>query len=102
MSTDVGGIAADRLKSFVERVERLEGEIADLNTDKAEVYQEAKAQGCDVPALKALISDRRMRGKNPAKYEETATILDLYREAVEGGTLVATRARVSREAEGRA
>ncbi|MCM8734605.1 DUF2312 domain-containing protein [Azospirillum sp. A1-3] len=102
MSTDVAGIAADRLRSFVERVERLESEIADLNTDKAEVYQEAKAQGFDVPALKALISERRKRGKNPAKFEEAVTILDLYRDAVDGGALVATRARMSHEAEGRA
>jgi len=48
---DVKGIAADRLRSFVERVERLEEEKAALTADIREVYSEAKSDGFDVKIM---------------------------------------------------
>lgn len=43
--TDVGGIGAERLRSFIERIERLEEEKAALTADIREVYAEAKGEG---------------------------------------------------------
>lgn len=84
------GIAADQLKAFVERIERLEAEIADLNSDKSEIYKEAKATGFDVKVLRALIAERR---KEPEKLAEFDAVLELYREAVEGASRVHADAR---------
>jgi len=47
MSIGHNGIAADQLKAFVERIERLNDEIAALNTDKSEIYAEAKGSGSE-------------------------------------------------------
>jgi uncharacterized protein (UPF0335 family) len=82
------GIAAGQLKSFVERIERLETEIAELNSDKSEIYKEAKGAGFDTKALRALVAERR---KDPAALSEFEAILDLYRSAVEGSSRVRAR-----------
>ncbi len=57
--TTVGGVAGERLKSFIERVERLEEEIKVLNQDKAEIYAEARRAGVDVPGMKSEVAQRR-------------------------------------------
>jgi uncharacterized protein (UPF0335 family) len=49
-----GGVAGDRLRAFVERIERLEEEIKQLSDDKKDVYAEAKGDGFDVKILRAL------------------------------------------------
>lgn len=70
---------SDHLRSFVERIERLEGEIAELNADKSEVYKEAKGFGLDVKALRKLISIRRQ----PAhEREEQDAVLTTYMVAL--------------------
>ncbi len=74
-----GGIAADRLRSIVERIERLEEERKALSGDIKDIYGEAKASGFDVKALRALISLRR---KEPAEIEEQDSLLHLYRRAL--------------------
>lgn len=56
-------ITADRLRSFVERVERVNAEIADLNADKAEIFKEAKDEGFDTKAIGRALA---ARAKNPA------------------------------------
>ena len=58
--TEVGGIAADQLASYVERIERLEEEKANLMADIKEVYGEAKALGYDVKILRQIIRLRKM------------------------------------------
>jgi uncharacterized protein (UPF0335 family) len=74
-----GGIAADRLRSIVERIERLEEEKKALSADIKDIFGEAKASGFDVKALRALISLRR---KEPAEVEEQDSLLMLYRRAL--------------------
>jgi uncharacterized protein (UPF0335 family) len=74
-----GGIAADRLRSIVERIERLEEEKKALANDIKDIYGEAKASGFDVKALRALISLRR---KEPQEVEEQDSLLMLYRRAL--------------------
>jgi len=81
-----------RLKSFVERIERLDEEAEALSNDKRDVYAEAKSDGFDLPALKAVIAKRRKRRKDPDKYEEKQSLVELYEAALESGTAVATRA----------
>lgn len=81
----IGGVAADHLISTVSRVERLQDEIDALNTDKSEVFKEAKSLGYDLPALKQIIAERRKEAKNPQKFAETSEIADLYRSIVGTG-----------------
>jgi len=74
-----GNIAADRLRSLVERIERLEEERKALAGDIKDIYAEAKSAGFDVKVLRALIALRR---KEPAEIEEHETLLDVYRRAL--------------------
>ena len=77
--TEVGGIAADRLRSLIERIERLEEERKALASDIKDIYAEAKSAGFDVKVVRQLISIRR---KEPAEVEEQESLLDLYRRAL--------------------
>jgi uncharacterized protein (UPF0335 family) len=79
-------IAADQLASLIERIERLEEEIRDRNSDKSEVFKEAKGAGFDVAIMRKLIARRRME---PSARLEQDAILELYEEA-----LVRARAHV--------
>jgi len=74
-----GGIAADRLRSIVDRIERIHEERKALGQDISDIYAEAKSAGFDVKALKELI---RIRAKEPAEQEELETLLDVYRRAL--------------------
>lgn len=76
----VGGVAADRLKSFIDRVERLEEEKKALTDDVREVYSEAKGSGFDVKVLRILV---RLRKLDVADRREQSEILDLYMNALE-------------------
>ena len=76
---DTGGIAADRLRSLIERIERLEQERKALGSDIKDVFAEAKSAGFDVKIIRQLISIRR---KEPSDVEEEETLLDLYRRAL--------------------
>jgi uncharacterized protein (UPF0335 family) len=76
---DVGGIAGDRLKSFVERIERLEEEKKTLQADIKEVYAEAKGTGFDTKIMRQLIKIRKM---DKDDLDEQETLLDLYKRAI--------------------
>src|SRR3954466_13777520 len=73
---EVGGIAVDRLRSIIERVERLEEERKALASDIRDILPEAKPAGFDVKVVRQIISIRK---KEPAEVEEQETLLDLYR-----------------------
>ena len=75
----VGGIAADRLLSFIERIERLEEERKALGNDIRDIYAESRSSGFDVAVLKQLV---RLRKKEPAEVEEQESLLDLYKRAI--------------------
>jgi len=72
-------IAADRLRSLVDRIERLEEERKALGSDIKDIYSEAKSAGFDIKVLRQLI---RIRKQEPAEIEEQETLLDLYRRAI--------------------
>ena len=76
---DVGGIGAARLKSFVERIERLEEEKAALAADIREVYAEAKGNGFDTKVMRQVIRLRRM---DSGDRQEQEALLDLYKQAL--------------------
>jgi uncharacterized protein (UPF0335 family) len=76
---DVGGIAADRLRSIIERVERLEEERKALADDIKDIFAEAKSAGFEVKVIRQII---RIRKQEPAEVEEQETLLDLYRRAL--------------------
>lgn len=77
--TEVGGIAADRLRSIIERVERLEEERKGLADDIRDIFAEAKSAGFEVKIVRAIL---RLRKQEPADVEEQETLLDLYRRAL--------------------
>lgn len=76
---DVGGIAGDRLKSFIERIERLEEERKTLSDDIKEVYAEAKGTGFDTKIMRQLIRIRKM---DKDDLDEQETLLDVYKRAL--------------------
>lgn len=79
----IDNAAAAKLRHVIGRVERIDEQIAGLNMDKSEVYQEAKSFGLDVKALKALVSKRRKVSKDPAAFTELEAVVELYEMALE-------------------
>lgn len=71
--------AKAKLKSFVERVEKLEEEKKTISEDIREVYAEAKGDGFDVKALRAVIRMYRQDREERREYE---ALIDLYRDAL--------------------
>lgn len=76
---DSGGIAADHLKSFIERIERLEEEKAAIASDIKEVYSEAKGNGFDTKIMKEIIKQRK---KSREERQEEEELLDVYKRAL--------------------
>ena len=76
---DVGGIAVERLKSFIERIERLEEEKRVLGSDIKEVYVEAKGTGFEPKIMRQIIKIRR---KDKEEVDEEESLLDLYKRAL--------------------
>jgi uncharacterized protein (UPF0335 family) len=72
-------IAGERLRSIIERIERLEEERKALASDIKDIFSEAKSAGFDVKVIRQLI---RIRKQEPAEVEEQETLLDVYRRAI--------------------
>ena len=77
---DVGGIASERLRTIIERIERLEEEKAALAEDIREIYSEARVAGFDAKIIRQLIRLRKLDGADPREQEE---LLDLYKRALD-------------------
>ena len=71
--------AKDQLKAIVERIERLEEEKKTISDDIRDVYAEAKGNGYDVKALRAVV---RLRKQDANERAEQETILDTYMQAL--------------------
>jgi uncharacterized protein (UPF0335 family) len=76
-----GGIAADRLRNIIERIESLETERKALGSDIRDLYVESKSAGFDPKVIRTLI---RLRKMESAEVEEMETLLDVYRNALNG------------------
>ena len=73
------GFAQGKLRSFIERIERLEEEKTTLGADIREVYSEAKGQGFDTKIMRQVV---RLRKMESADRQEQEALLDLYLEAL--------------------
>ncbi len=74
-------VVASRLRSFIERVEKLNEEIDALTADRKEIFEEAKGQGFDVKVLRKVIARRK---KEKADIQEEDAILEMYESAISG------------------
>ena len=72
-------ITGEQLRSFIERIERLQEEKDAISTDIKEVYAEAKANGFEVKIMHKIVA---LRKKTPEERSEEETILDLYLQAL--------------------
>lgn len=77
---EVGGIAVDRLRSLIERIERLEEEKAAIASDIRDIYAEAKGAGFDVKIMRAIIKLRKM---NSADRDAEDYLIETYRKALD-------------------
>ncbi len=72
------GTTKDRIRSFIQRIERVEEEIKERQEDKKEIYSELKGEGFDGAIVKKLVA---LRKKDPEELAEQAELLKLYAEA---------------------
>ena len=77
---DTVGIAGDRIRSFIERVEQLDEELKALNEARKEVFAEAKGDGFDVKVLKEIL---KLRKQDQDERDEHDSLLDLYMRAMD-------------------
>ncbi len=74
-------VAQGRLKSFIERIEKLEEDKAVVSQDMKEVFLEAKGEGFDVKILRKVI---RLRKQDKVQRQEEEALIDLYLSAIGG------------------
>jgi len=79
-----GSIAAQKLRSGIERIERLEEERKALGSDIKDIYAEMKSAGFDTSVIRTVI---KIRKQEPAQVEEHETLKDVYVRALETGEL---------------
>ncbi len=76
---DTGGVAAEQLRQYIERIEQLETEKKSLQDDIKEVYNEAKANGFDVKTMRQVV---RLRKQDEHERREQNELLALYCRAL--------------------
>lgn len=76
---DTGGVSGQRLKAYLDRIERLEEEKAGLAEDVKDIYAEAKATGFDVKTMRTLVKLRKMDAEKRREQEE---LLALYKATI--------------------
>jgi uncharacterized protein (UPF0335 family) len=74
-----GTVAADQLRLFIERIERLEEEKKGISDDVRDVYNEAKSNGYDTKTMRAIVRLRRMEAH---ARQEADALLETYRQAL--------------------
>ena len=75
----VGGIAGEQLRAFIERIERLEEEKKDVQEQIKEVFSEAKGVGFDTRIMRQLLRLRKLRDVDRTEQEE---LLEIYKSAI--------------------
>lgn len=78
-ASSVNSVAAEQLRAFIERIERLEEEKQTIADDIKEVFAEAKGTGFDTKAMRVII---RQRKKDRAEREEEEAMIELYMQAL--------------------
>ncbi|GGB23123.1 DUF2312 domain-containing protein [Tistrella bauzanensis] len=77
--TEVGGIAGDVLRSYIDRIERLEEEKAGIAANIREIFAEAKGNGFDTKVMRQILKIRKMEPHDVAEQDE---LLELYKRAL--------------------
>ena len=77
---EVGGIASEHLRSYIDRIERIEEEKAGLASDIRDIYAEAKGNGFDARTMRRIVSLRKL---DQGERDEQEALLDLYRRALD-------------------
>ena len=72
-------VAADELRQYIERIERIEEEMDGIKQDRKDVYAEAKAVGFDTKTLRQII---RLRKKDKDTRDHEEAMLDTYKAAL--------------------
>ncbi|MFI3241024.1 MAG: DUF2312 domain-containing protein [Alphaproteobacteria bacterium] len=78
--TETGGVAVERLKSIIERIERLEEEKKGIADDIKDIFAEAKSAGFDIKALRTILKIRKM---DPSDREEQDHWIETYKKALD-------------------
>ncbi|MGV7034743.1 DUF2312 domain-containing protein [Methylobacterium symbioticum] len=73
------GVAADELRQFIERIERLNEEAEGLKSDIRDVFAELKGRGFDAKAVRAIL---KIRKQDHSERQEQEAILELYMQAL--------------------
>jgi uncharacterized protein (UPF0335 family) len=76
---DTGGVSAEQLRSFIERLERLEEEKREVQEQIKDVFAEAKNEGFDLKIMRELLKLRRMKPHDRSELEE---LLEVYKTAI--------------------
>ena len=76
---EIGGIASDRLRTIIERIERLEEEKGAITEDIKEIYSEAKGAGFDIKILRQIVGLRKL---DKSDRQELEALLDTYKRAL--------------------
>ena len=90
--SQVGGVSSAQLKSFIERIERLEEEKAAVSEQIREVFGEAKGMGFDVKIIRQVVKIRKMETQERLEQEE---LLDLYLSALGMGATPPSEAELA-------
>lgn len=77
--TEEGHNSKEQLRSIVERIETLDGQIKELRSDQKDIFAEAKGNGFDVKALRTIV---RLRAEDPNKRAEREAVLETYMQAL--------------------
>lgn len=77
--SEAGHNANAQLKSIIDRVESVETEIKSLQTDRADIYTEARSNGFDVKALREIVRFRKQDAQKRAEHE---AIVDTYKNSL--------------------
>ena len=80
VKAEVGGVATERLRSLIERIERLEEEKKGIQGDIRDIFADVISAGFDVKAMRTILKLRKM---NAADREEAETIVEVYRKALD-------------------
>lgn len=91
----MNGVAEAELRSFVERIERLQEEKAAIGDDIKDVYGEAYSRGYDKTALGQVVTARRKRSKDAAKFTSQGELFDLYMTVLDAPSHTHARVRAA-------
>ena len=77
--TNFGGISGEVLRNLISKIEKLEEEKKEIGEFITDAYREAKSQGFDAKAIRAVVA---LRKKDPQEITEQEELIDIYKHAL--------------------